>query len=135
MKNNSKGFTLIELIYGFSYIIFFSYQFTIVLKDFNQNIFEPFMWIGGILLSLLSGYIIIQIYDFGIKLWGKKNKFIKLSAILISPFGFAPFIFCAYYFKESALFLILNLILALGEVALWWALFFAKKISKSINME
>ena len=71
-QNEVGGFTLIELIYIFSYIIFFSYQFTIILfttilKDYNQNISDSFNWIGGIVLSLLSGYLIILIYDFGTK--------------------------------------------------------------------
>ena len=131
-QNEVGGFTLIELIYIFSYIIFFSYQFTIILfttilKDYNQNISDSFNWIGGIVLSLLSGYLIILIYDFGTKLWMKKNKFKKLLTILITPFGFVPFIFCAYYFRASVLMIIFNIILALGEVALWQALYFGKK--------
>ena len=126
-QNEVGGFTLIELIYIFSYIIFFSYQFTTILKDYNQNISYSFNWIGGIVLSLLSGYLIILIYDFGTKLWIKKNKFKKLLTILITPFSFIPFIFCAYYFRVSVLMIILNIILALGEVALWQALYFGKK--------
>jgi len=129
--NNSKGFTLIELLYVFSYIIFFSFQFKIILENFNLNIFITI--IGGILLSIFSGYIIVVIFDFGAKLWEKKNKFIKFTAILIMPFNFAPFIFCAYYFKESISFLIFNLILALMIVVLWRALFFGKKITKRTN--
>ena len=130
-KKNSKGFTLIELLYVFSFIIFFSFQFKIILENFNRHIFITI--IGGILLSIFSGCITVGILDFGAKLWEKKNKFIKFTAILIMPFSFAPFIFCAYYFKGSISFLIFNLILALLIVALWKDIFFRKKITKRTN--
>ena len=115
--NRTKGFTLIELIIVLIVLIFYSVQFKIILENFfvNKGYTDSNLTsvVVGIIFSLLTCFSWALYEDFAIKLLKRKNIFIKLFVIIISLFTLLPFIICVYYFRDSILFLIPNLVVVL----------------------
>ena len=134
--SRTKGFTLIELIIVLIVLIFYSVQFKIILENFfvnkgytDSNLISV---IVAIIFSLLTCFSWAFYEDFAIKLFKRKNIFIKFFVIIISLFTLLPFIICIYYFRDSILFLISNLVVVLFPIFALKRVYF-DKTNKSLK--